>query len=43
MEKLKAILVKRLMEKKVVEKWKYLGRSLIAVDGTGICSFLMYE
>jgi hypothetical protein len=37
--KLKTILVKRLLEKKVLEKWRYNGRYLIAVDGTGICSY----
>jgi hypothetical protein len=39
LEDLKTVLVKRLIEKKVLEKWKYEGRYLIAVDGTGICSY----
>ena len=39
LEKLKRVLVKRLIEKKVLEKWKYGGRFLVAVDGTGLCSY----
>ncbi len=39
LEKLKTVLVKQLMEKKVLEKWKYGGRYLVSVDGTGICSY----
>jgi hypothetical protein len=39
LDNLKATLVKRLIEKKVLEKWKYGGRYLVAVDGTGICSY----
>jgi hypothetical protein len=39
LEKLKGVLVKRLIEKKVLEKWKYGGRYLVAVDGTGLCSY----
>lgn len=39
LEKLKALLVKRLIEKKALEKWKYKSRYPIAVDGTGICSY----
>jgi hypothetical protein len=39
LEKLKTVLVKHLMEKKVLEKWKYGGRYLVSVDGTGLCSY----
>lgn len=39
LEKLKALLVKHLIEKKALEKWKYGGRYLISVDGTGLCSY----
>jgi hypothetical protein len=39
LEKLKTVLVKHLIEKKVLEKWKYGGRYLVSVDGTGICSY----
>jgi hypothetical protein len=39
LEKLKQVLVKQLVEKKVLEKWKYGGRYLVSVDGTGICSY----
>ncbi|MFI5136357.1 MAG: hypothetical protein ACHQIM_00930 [Sphingobacteriales bacterium] len=39
LEKLKKALVKQLIEKKVLEKWKYGGRYLVSVDGTGLCSY----
>jgi hypothetical protein len=39
LEKLKTVLVKRLIDRKVLEKWKYRGRYLVSVDGTGICSY----
>jgi len=39
LEKLKQVLVKHLIEKKVLEKWKYEGRYLVSVDGTGLCSY----
>ncbi|OIQ75351.1 hypothetical protein GALL_429830 [mine drainage metagenome] len=39
LEKLKKVLVKQLIEKKVLEKWKYGGRYLVSVDGTGLCSY----
>jgi len=39
LEKLKQTLVKHLIEKKVLEKWKYEGRYLVSVDGTGLCSY----
>lgn len=39
LEKLKQILVKRLIEKKVLEKWKYEGHYLVSIDGTGLCSY----
>jgi len=39
LEKLKQVLVKQLIEKKVLEKWKYEGRYLVSVDGTGLCSY----
>ena len=39
LEKLKTVLVKHLIEKKVLEKWKYAGHYLVSVDGTGLCSY----
>ena len=39
LEKLKQTLVKHLIEKKVLERWKYGGRYLVSVDGTGLCSY----
>lgn len=39
LEKLKQVFVKQLIEKKVLEKWKYIFRYLVAVDGTGLCSY----
>ena len=39
LEKLKQALVKHLIEKKVLEKWKYQDRYLVSVDGTGLCSY----
>ena len=39
LEKLKSILVKRLIENKVMEKWKYHGHHAVAIDGTGNCSY----
>jgi len=39
LENLKGLLVKRLIEKKVLEKWKYKDRYMVSVDGTGICSY----
>ncbi|MCH7411829.1 hypothetical protein MM239_20785, partial [Belliella sp. DSM 111904] len=39
LESLKRTLVRRLLEKKVFDKWKYGGRHLVAIDGTGINSF----
>jgi hypothetical protein len=39
LEKLKQVLVKQLIEKKVLEKWKYGGHYLVSVDGTGLCSY----
>jgi hypothetical protein len=39
LEGLKKILVQRLVQKKVVEKWKYMGRYIVSVDGTGLFSF----
>jgi hypothetical protein len=39
LETLKTVLVKHLIEKKVLEKWKYGGHYLISVDGTGLCSY----
>jgi hypothetical protein len=39
LEKLKQVLVKQLIEKKVLEKWKYGGHYLVSMDGTGLCSY----
>ena len=39
LEKLKMLLIQRLIEKKVLQKWKYGGRYLVSVDGTGLCSY----
>jgi hypothetical protein len=39
LEKLKQVLVKRLIENKVLEKWKYGERYLVSVDGTGLGSY----
>lgn len=39
LEDLKKILVQRLLEKKVLNKWRYKGRYVISVDGTGLFSF----
>lgn len=39
LENLKELLVKRLIEKKVLEKWKYKDSYMVSVDGTGICSY----
>jgi len=39
LEKLKRVLVQRLIEKKVLEKWKYNGRYLVAIDASGVFSF----
>ncbi len=39
LEMFKRILVRRLFEKKVFDKWKKRGRHLVAVDGTGVFSF----
>lgn len=39
LETFKKTLVRRLLEKKVFDKWKNRGRHLVAVDGTGIYSF----
>ncbi len=39
LEKLKKVLVKQLIEKKVLEKWKYGERYLVSVDGTGLGSY----
>ena len=39
LETLKATLVSKLIEKKVLSKWKYNGHYIVAVDGTGIYSF----
>ena len=39
LEKLKQVLVRRLIEKKVLEKWKYQNRYVVAIDGTGVFSF----
>lgn len=38
LEKLKHVLVQKLLEKKVLEKWKYKGRHWVAVDATGVFS-----
>lgn len=39
LENIKKILVQKLFEKKVLEKWKFMGRYQVAVDGTGMYSF----
>ncbi len=39
LEKLKHILVKQLIEKRVLDKYRFQGRLVVAVDGTGIFSF----
>lgn len=39
LENLKQVLVKTLIEKRVLDKFRFLHRYLVAVDGTGICSY----
>lgn len=39
MERLKKVLVQQLLERKVLEKWKYDGRYNISVDGSGLFTF----
>jgi hypothetical protein len=39
LENLKRCLVKNLVEKRVLDKYRFQGRLMVAVDGTGICSF----
>jgi hypothetical protein len=39
LETLKVTLVKRLIVNRVLEKWKYGGRYMVSVDGTGLCSY----
>jgi len=39
MEKLKRVLIQGLLERKVLDKWKFMGRHNISIDGTGISSF----
>jgi hypothetical protein len=39
MERLKRMLVQQLLERKVLEKWKYNGRYVVSVDGSGLFSF----
>jgi hypothetical protein len=39
LENLKTILVSRLLEKRVFDKWRFQGHVVIAIDGTGIVSF----
>jgi len=39
LEKLKQLLVRQLVEKRVLDKFRYRGRFIVAVDGTGVCSF----
>lgn len=39
LETLKQIMVKTLVEKRALEKFRFLQRYLVAIDGTGICSF----
>lgn len=39
LENLKRCLVKNLIEKRVLDKYRFQGRLIVAVDGTGICSF----
>lgn len=39
LEKLKQLLVRQLIEKRALDKFRYSGRFIVAVDGTGVCSF----
>lgn len=39
LEKIKRVLVCRLVEKKVLEQYRYQGRYVVAVDGTGMFSY----
>jgi hypothetical protein len=39
LENLKRTLIKGLIEKRVLDKFRFMGRLVVAVDGTGICSF----
>jgi hypothetical protein len=39
LESLKTVLVSKLLEKKVLAKWRYQGRYIVAVDATGIHSY----
>lgn len=39
LEKLKTVLIKHLIEKKALEKWKYGHYYLVSADGTGLCSY----
>jgi hypothetical protein len=39
LEKLKQLLVRQLIEKRALDKFRYCGRFIVAVDGTGIYSF----
>lgn len=39
LEGLKQILITRLVEKKVLDKYRYMSRFIVAVDGTGVFSF----
>ena len=39
LENLKRCLVKNLIEKRTLDKYRFQGRLIVAVDGTGICSF----
>lgn len=39
LDKLKQVLVQKLVEKKALSKWKFKGNYLIAIDATGIFSF----
>jgi hypothetical protein len=39
LENLKRMLVKKLIEKRVLDKFRYSGRLVVAIDGTGVFSF----
>jgi len=39
LENLKLLLVRGLLEKKTLEKWKFRGRYVVAIDGTGVSGF----
>lgn len=39
LENLKRTLIQGLLKRKALEKWKYMGRYNISIDGSGLASF----